>query len=102
MYYNTQTFRYKSKVLCSYCGEEAKNQWEWHNHRPEEQYFNCDCEDALKEKEFLEKSAEIRAEAERKVRELKQELLSQVNQEMINTLLFEEEWKNLKIKYGME
>ncbi|WCS68194.1 hypothetical protein Goe21_00840 [Bacillus phage vB_BsuM-Goe21] len=97
----TQTFKIGIEVYCSYCGEKAKEDWSWNNHRPAKQYFYCDCDNAKKEIDFHKESLKINREAEIKISELERSL-PKVNQEMINERQYEFELSNLKKKYKIK
>jgi len=101
MYVNTQTFSIGNKVHCSYCGKKAKEDWSWHNHRPDEQYFSCDCQDAKQEINFQENVVKIKRKAENEISELKK-TLPLINQEMINEHQYNFELSVLKKKYKIE
>jgi TPP-dependent 2-oxoacid decarboxylase len=51
-YYDTETVEICSNRYCAYCCKQAKKVVEYgsyHNNIDDEIYYNCDCEDALKE-----------------------------------------------------
>ncbi|AMB18756.1 hypothetical protein BH780_gp173 [Bacillus phage Eldridge] len=98
---NTQTFKIGNEVHCAYCGKKAEEDWSWHNHRPDEQYLFCDCEDAKKEISFHENVAKIKRKAETEISELKR-TLPKPNQEMVNEQQYKFELANLKKKYKIE
>ncbi|GLI82528.1 hypothetical protein ANABIO32_02150 [Rossellomorea marisflavi] len=96
---NTKTFKVGSKVYCSYCGEKAKEEWSWSNHRPDKHYFTCSCEASEKEKEFYEQKRLIKLQAERDIDELKSKL-PQPDKKMIEDKRYQFKLYNLNKKYN--
>ena len=61
---NTQHFVYGHKVHCAYCNKEIEPDSAWDDYDRED-FYHCDCEDALKEidilKQINQKKREIKS-----------------------------------------
>lgn len=98
-YSRTSTTTIQHVILCSHCGEVAKEVL-GHPHKNEEDEYYCECPNAKKEKDIKDKQSYLRNQVfmlEREVEELLRESEPTLNQKM-----YEIESENLKRKYKMK
>lgn len=98
----SRTFFIDNVAYCSYCGKKAKEHWTWHNHAPDEQYFNCDCKDAKTEIDINEKISDLKWKFECEINKIKYENMPKENKDIIRNMGYEHELKKLKKKFNIE
>ena len=59
--FNTQHFEYDRKVHCAYCNKEIEPDSAWDDYDRED-FYHCDCEDALKEIDILKQISKKKQE----------------------------------------
>jgi|GEM_PF-3574441 len=89
---------------CAYCGNKAlsKDIGSSHNHRWEEEINHfCDCDNAKKEIEIKKEMSNLKSKLFYLERDLK-EMENLENNEVVNTMKYNKEVEDLKIKFKMK
>jgi hypothetical protein len=92
-YYNTKIIDIGSEKYCVYCGEKAKNDYEYADHYYRCDYYFCDCDGAKAEKKLNDKIEKLKREYESQMQE---------NVSKINELKYQYEVQKLKHKYNIK
>jgi len=63
----------KQKHKCLYCGESKKERNEWEDGRPIDTWWECNCVDAIKERQVTLKISKLRKQHEMEITQLRLE-----------------------------